>query len=135
MEDKDFDQVLRESWGKEDTHQEHDVAIVVKDKLKQLKVDIRRWRAQATMGNGAAKVEIQKQLSQIDKEMDDGLVTMEELQARSKLKLDLYNLEKIELLDLAQKAKVRWCVEGDENSTFYHGVLNRRRRKKGYPRY
>nr|GEX76886.1 RNA-directed DNA polymerase, eukaryota [Tanacetum cinerariifolium] len=29
--------------------------------------------------------------------------------------------------DFMQKAKVRWAIEGDENSKFFHGIINRKR--------
>ncbi|GKB42475.1 hypothetical protein Tco_0887417 [Tanacetum coccineum] len=29
--------------------------------------------------------------------------------------------------DFVQKAKVRWAIEGDENSKFFHGIINRKR--------
>nr|GEZ67674.1 RNA-directed DNA polymerase, eukaryota [Tanacetum cinerariifolium] len=29
--------------------------------------------------------------------------------------------------DFIQKAKVRWAIEGDENSKFFHGIINRKR--------
>ncbi|GKD03186.1 RNA-directed DNA polymerase, eukaryota [Tanacetum coccineum] len=28
---------------------------------------------------------------------------------------------------MAQKAKIKWSIEGDENTSFYHGVLNKKR--------
>ncbi|GKC71861.1 RNA-directed DNA polymerase, eukaryota, partial [Tanacetum coccineum] len=31
------------------------------------------------------------------------------------------------LLDLIQKAKIRWAIEGDENSKFFHGIINKKR--------
>nr|GEV79627.1 RNA-directed DNA polymerase, eukaryota [Tanacetum cinerariifolium] len=33
----------------------------------------------------------------------------------------------MDLKDAAQKAKVNWAIEGDENSIFFHGVINKRR--------
>ena len=37
------------------------------------------------------------------------------------------NLENIWPSEVAQKAKVSWIVEGDENSSFFHGMLKKRR--------
>ncbi|GKA81562.1 RNA-directed DNA polymerase, eukaryota [Tanacetum coccineum] len=30
-------------------------------------------------------------------------------------------------LDIGQKAKVKWAIEGDENSRYFHGILNKKR--------
>ncbi|GJW73970.1 RNA-directed DNA polymerase, eukaryota [Tanacetum coccineum] len=40
---------------------------------------------------------------------------------------DLINLEKIESIELAQKAKLKWSIEGDENSKKFHGCINKKR--------
>ncbi|GJT19391.1 hypothetical protein Tco_0878097 [Tanacetum coccineum] len=34
---------------------------------------------------------------------------------------------KLDTMELAQKAKIKWAIEGDENSKYYHGVLNKKR--------
>ncbi|GJR61889.1 RNA-directed DNA polymerase, eukaryota, reverse transcriptase zinc-binding domain protein [Tanacetum coccineum] len=36
----------------------------------------------------------------------------------------LDDLEHIKRLDLMQKAKIKWAIEGDENSKFFHGFIN-----------
>ncbi|GKB29047.1 hypothetical protein Tco_0868448 [Tanacetum coccineum] len=33
----------------------------------------------------------------------------------------------MEAKDRIQKSKVKWAVEGDENSKFFHGIINKRR--------
>nr|GEV49465.1 RNA-directed DNA polymerase, eukaryota, reverse transcriptase zinc-binding domain protein [Tanacetum cinerariifolium] len=41
---------------------------------------------------------------------------------------ELDNLEMLESMDLLHKARVRWDVEGDENSKFCHGIINSKRK-------
>nr|GEV73806.1 cysteine-rich receptor-like protein kinase [Tanacetum cinerariifolium] len=37
------------------------------------------------------------------------------------------NAYKTKAMEVAQKAKIKWAVEGDENSKYYHGVINKKR--------
>ncbi|GJY75679.1 hypothetical protein Tco_0480795 [Tanacetum coccineum] len=39
----------------------------------------------------------------------------------------LQELDKLQALEAAQKAKIKWAIEGDENSKYYHGILNKKR--------
>nr|GEV61982.1 RNA-directed DNA polymerase, eukaryota [Tanacetum cinerariifolium] len=41
----------------------------------------------------------------------------------------LQEVKSLDALEVAQKAKVRWSIKGDENSKYFHGVLNRKRCK------
>ncbi|GJY82238.1 RNA-directed DNA polymerase, eukaryota, reverse transcriptase zinc-binding domain protein, partial [Tanacetum coccineum] len=38
----------------------------------------------------------------------------------------LQELDKLESMEVAQKAKIKWVIEGDENSKYYHGILNKK---------
>ncbi|GJT34146.1 hypothetical protein Tco_0924565 [Tanacetum coccineum] len=38
-------------------------------------------------------------------------------------------LDRTEARDLAQKAKIKWALEGDENTRFFHGSLKKKRRQ------
>ncbi|GJU63064.1 hypothetical protein Tco_1244899 [Tanacetum coccineum] len=46
---------------------------------------------------------------------------------------ELDNLEKLVSMDLIQKARIRWDVEGDENSKFFHGIINSKRKSQSDP--
>ncbi|GKD33073.1 RNA-directed DNA polymerase, eukaryota [Tanacetum coccineum] len=46
----------------------------------------------------------------------------------SSLMKELQDINSIEVLELSQKA-VRWSIEGDENSKYFHGILNNKRSK------
>ncbi|GJV91500.1 hypothetical protein Tco_1539313 [Tanacetum coccineum] len=46
---------------------------------------------------------------------------------RFELKHKLLNVSEMESKDNFQKSKVKWAVEGDENSKFFHGIINKRR--------
>ncbi|GJW91789.1 RNA-directed DNA polymerase, eukaryota, reverse transcriptase zinc-binding domain protein [Tanacetum coccineum] len=39
----------------------------------------------------------------------------------------VHELEKMESLEIAQKVKIKWSIEGDGNSKYFHGILNKKR--------
>ncbi|GJX33086.1 hypothetical protein Tco_0242941 [Tanacetum coccineum] len=41
--------------------------------------------------------------------------------------LDLQELNYLDASEISQKAKVHWSIEGDENSKYFHGILNKKR--------
>ncbi|GJU21172.1 RNA-directed DNA polymerase, eukaryota, reverse transcriptase zinc-binding domain protein [Tanacetum coccineum] len=36
-------------------------------------------------------------------------------------------MDKLNAMEATQKAKIKWAIEGDENSKYYHGILNKKR--------
>nr|GFD05499.1 RNA-directed DNA polymerase, eukaryota [Tanacetum cinerariifolium] len=66
-------------------------------------------------------------LGEIDRDMDRGVVNDDNVLRRFNLKRDLLQVSKVEDKDRIQKSKIKWAVEGDENSKFFHGIINKRR--------
>ncbi|GJW48476.1 RNA-directed DNA polymerase, eukaryota [Tanacetum coccineum] len=67
------------------------------------------------------------ELGVIDKDMDRGVFDDDTVFRRFELKHKLLNVSEMESKDNFQKSKVKWAVEGDENSKFFHGIINKRR--------
>nr|GEU64428.1 RNA-directed DNA polymerase, eukaryota [Tanacetum cinerariifolium] len=44
---------------------------------------------------------------------------------------DIQEAEKVDNLEAAQKAKIKWAIEGNENTKFYHGILNKKHNQLG----
>ena len=88
---------------------------------------MKAWWKTTTQGHDNLKVGLEKRLTEIDNIIDQGLVSSEVLAERNDIRGQLGKFERNEMLDLAQKAKVKWSIEGDENTKFYHGVLKRKR--------
>ncbi|GKD71208.1 hypothetical protein Tco_1325298 [Tanacetum coccineum] len=66
-------------------------------------------------------------ISDIDKLLDQGGVTDDVLLSRMEDMKQLQELNSSVNCDFVQKAKVRWAIEGDKNSKFFHGIINRKR--------
>ncbi|GKF78300.1 hypothetical protein Tco_0230770 [Tanacetum coccineum] len=43
---------------------------------------------------------------------------------------EIEKIDKFASMDIIQKAHVKWDLEGDENSKFFHGLINQKRRNQ-----
>nr|GEY17576.1 zinc finger, CCHC-type [Tanacetum cinerariifolium] len=50
----------------------------------------------------------------------------DDLTKRANLFRDLKDIDHKDSIDLAQKAKIKWAIEGDENSKKFHGIVNKK---------
>nr|GFA08896.1 RNA-directed DNA polymerase, eukaryota, reverse transcriptase zinc-binding domain protein [Tanacetum cinerariifolium]GFA09615.1 RNA-directed DNA polymerase, eukaryota, reverse transcriptase zinc-binding domain protein [Tanacetum cinerariifolium] len=66
----------------------------------------------------------------LDQKIDEGLASDEDKSSRISKLQELDYFEKMNSLDLMQKARVKWKVKGDENSKFFHGLINSWRKSK-----
>ncbi|GJU83553.1 hypothetical protein Tco_1285918 [Tanacetum coccineum] len=66
-------------------------------------------------------------LEVIDRIIDKGQGNEDVIRSRADIMHKLHTCNKLDSMEAAQKAKVKWAVEGDENSGFFHGVINKKR--------
>ncbi|GJU04185.1 RNA-directed DNA polymerase, eukaryota [Tanacetum coccineum] len=120
-----FDKLVHDAWGEVPIFSSNAMFNLMQ-KLKFTKNKIRTWnRTRQSITN--RKRALQKELGKLDMIIDNGKATEENLLHRMEVCNSIQELDKLHNMEVAQKAKVKWAVEGDENSKFYHGILNKKR--------
>ncbi|GKA91191.1 RNA-directed DNA polymerase, eukaryota [Tanacetum coccineum] len=121
-----FDKFMESSWLSMNITDPNGL-IRMKKKLQLLKNNIKSWVKENKTKLYAIKSSIIHNLSEVDKIIDQGGGNDEIINKRSLLMTELHDINSIDALDLSEKAKVRWSIEGDENTKYFHGILNRKR--------
>ncbi|XP_071741317.1 uncharacterized protein [Rutidosis leptorrhynchoides] len=120
----DFDDTVKLAWDLISV--DSDLDIVAKFRL--LKGHLKNW-IHNTRSNEAKRLkEITGKIEDLDIIIDSGFASNIEVDTRNSLESEKNELLKISDLDSLQKARVKWDVEGDENSIFFHSSLKRTRR-------
>nr|GFA96477.1 RNA-directed DNA polymerase, eukaryota [Tanacetum cinerariifolium] len=94
----------------------------VMNKLKCLKVRIRGWLSRNRNSNYVEITRLKGELTTLDESIDNGTGTKEIVCKRLEILNSIHNLKQIQATEAAQKAKIKWCVEGDENETLEYMV-------------
>ncbi|GJS85472.1 RNA-directed DNA polymerase, eukaryota [Tanacetum coccineum] len=115
-----------DTWNRLNLEDSNDM-IRFKKKLQLLKKVIRSWVSNYKKEQSRIIDDFKKQLHDIDVVLDQGGVNDDLLIARKELVKNIQDFQMVEARDYVQKAKVHWAIEGDENSKFYHGIINRKR--------
>ncbi|GJY87422.1 RNA-directed DNA polymerase, eukaryota, partial [Tanacetum coccineum] len=123
-----FQDMVINTWKSYDSG-ECDGMVSFKKKLQNLKQVIRAWNSTKKLSDNVLKQEHESILSLIDSKVDKGIATAEDLNARLHSTKILSDLERKDASDIAQKAKIKWAIEGDENTSFFHGMLKKKRRQ------
>ncbi|GKA23566.1 RNA-directed DNA polymerase, eukaryota [Tanacetum coccineum] len=64
----------------------------------------------------------------IERDLEAGLGSSSLHSQRKDLLLKIRDIERAESLDAYQKAKIKWGIEADENTKFFHGIVKKKRR-------
>ncbi|GKA81261.1 RNA-directed DNA polymerase, eukaryota [Tanacetum coccineum] len=84
------------------------------------------WNNAATMDSNKISL-LRKKFQALKTMLDNGMSNDDIINERTSLLKDLQEFNKRHTLDMAQKAKIRWAIEGDENSKYFHGIINKKR--------
>nr|GFA99327.1 RNA-directed DNA polymerase, eukaryota, reverse transcriptase zinc-binding domain protein [Tanacetum cinerariifolium] len=69
---------------------------------------------------------LKDELADLDGVIDKGKGSDADGHRRREVVRLIQEVEKVDAMEVAQKAKIKWSIEGDENSKYYHGVLNKK---------
>nr|GEX02462.1 RNA-directed DNA polymerase, eukaryota [Tanacetum cinerariifolium] len=106
---------------------ENNAIVLLKKKFQALKSTIKSLSKQEKQQASAERIAFMNRLAELDKIIDQGSGTKNIVHERTVLLKDLGEVNSRFSHDLAQKEKVRWSIEGDENSKYFHGILNQKR--------
>ncbi|GJQ94752.1 RNA-directed DNA polymerase, eukaryota, reverse transcriptase zinc-binding domain protein [Tanacetum coccineum] len=123
---KYFDVVVKEAWNSLlVTNVGSTMALHVK--VKELKAQLKLWFSRTKVSKVSRKNSILVSLKSLDDKIYTGQATYEDKRLRVNTWHELDNLVNLESMDMFQKARVRWDVEGDENTKFFYGIINSKR--------
>ncbi|GKA74573.1 hypothetical protein Tco_0780875 [Tanacetum coccineum] len=117
---------MEDAWNEAPVDESNAMSNMMK-KLKYLKQKIRDWNKGNMKSSKNIKAKLKDDLKAVDDIIDNGEGNDEVVKLRMDVLKSIQDIDKIQSLDAAQKAKIKWSIEGDENSSFYHGVLNKKR--------
>ncbi|XP_022031353.1 uncharacterized protein LOC110932317 [Helianthus annuus] len=99
-----------------------DLALAIK--LRWLKKKIKTWIKEDKSRTEGEYWANKKRVADFDKLAQDRLLVEEELNDRAECKQAVAEYERLKHMDIRQKSTIRWALEGDQNSAFYHGIIN-----------
>nr|GEY70782.1 putative RNA-directed DNA polymerase, eukaryota, reverse transcriptase zinc-binding domain protein [Tanacetum cinerariifolium] len=122
-----FDDIVKSTWDyMEMGNGSNKISSHVK--LRNLKNAIKKWQVDVRKIERSHKSANLSEIHDIEKKIDDGSASISDREKRIKLLQDIDKLKNLEALDLIQKARIKWDIEGDENSKFFYGIINSKRR-------
>ncbi|KAJ0501178.1 putative RNA-directed DNA polymerase [Helianthus annuus] len=99
-----------------------DLAFAVK--LRWLKNNIKAWLKEEKQNREGDYGRKKSRLAYIENLAEERVLLDEELDERMECKCFLAEFDRLKQLDIRQKSRSRWAIDGDENSAFFHHVIN-----------
>ena len=122
-----FDDVIKSTWSSMEANIDGR-NLKSHEKLRYLKASIKQWHVNVRNNDRNKKQEAWNELKNIEKRIDDGTACEIDRDNRIKLLQVIDKFDNLEAHDLIQKAHIKWDIEGDDNSKFFHRLIKHKRR-------
>ncbi|XP_057426056.1 uncharacterized protein LOC130719419 [Lotus japonicus] len=126
FQDHRFPAFVKQSW--EGIHIDGWGAFVLKQKLKALKSNLKSWNHEVFGDLRKRRNDAVQRINDLDKKEEEGGLSVGDIEERKQLLHEFWSVLKLHESLLCQKARSRWLKEGDQNSKFFHSMINWRRR-------
>nr|GFA05195.1 RNA-directed DNA polymerase, eukaryota, reverse transcriptase zinc-binding domain protein [Tanacetum cinerariifolium] len=125
----DFKKVVKDKWD-DITREVLGHTKYLHTKLKDLKSHLKIWYSYTKEVETSRMNLLFADMRNLDQKTDEGLASDEDKSSRISKLQELDYFKKMNSLDLMQKARVKWEVEVDENSKFFYGLINSKRKSQ-----
>ncbi|KAJ0700669.1 putative RNA-directed DNA polymerase [Helianthus annuus] len=117
-----FDEVIKRGLGRICESRFKDE--VLAEKLKAIKEEIKLWRKNKKDEEERDLIEARNSLKLLDDEVENRQLTESELSTWHECKRKIKEWNDKVAADMQQKARSRWVELGDENTAFFHTIVN-----------
>ncbi|KAL7597818.1 hypothetical protein Lser_V15G24868 [Lactuca serriola] len=122
-----INEVVTTAWSEFKGYGTADMQLMAR--LRHVKYVVRNLRNMKFKEENKELIDLKEEKARMELVAESRPLSDDELKALCNGAQRILELEKLKSLDLRQKARIRWTIDGDENSKFFHGVINSKNKR------